>query len=107
MGFPIERDNTVPSSRLNDRKPVEAEMKADIKRGTNVARDNLNTGTKDTQYVEDRAWRSKLFRPDYGDHGNPFHTSGEVRADADIILAKWRKNRLSSPYEVIGEAETE
>ena len=45
-------------------------------------------------------------RPDYGDHGNPFHTSGEVRADAEIILTKWRENRLSSLYEVIGDTET-
>jgi len=101
----IERDNTVPSSRLNDRKPVEAELKADIKRGTTIARGDSEAGTKETKYVEDRAWRSKLFRPDYGDHGNPFHTRGEVRADAEIILTKWRQNRLSSLYEVIGEAE--
>eukprot|EP00092_Neocalanus_flemingeri_P073425 GFUD01090584.1.p1 GENE.GFUD01090584.1~~GFUD01090584.1.p1 ORF type:complete len:254 (+),score=78.45 GFUD01090584.1:181-942(+) len=51
----------------------------------------VNT-VKEKGKEENRAWRSKLVRPDY-EKENPFHPSGSVSLDADLIVRRWEERK--------------
>jgi hypothetical protein len=46
-----------------------------------------------------------MFRPAY-EKSNPFHPSGCVSEDADLIVRRWRERRLSGLYRVLDDTET-
>eukprot|EP00092_Neocalanus_flemingeri_P009392 GFUD01010106.1.p1 GENE.GFUD01010106.1~~GFUD01010106.1.p1 ORF type:complete len:257 (+),score=86.91 GFUD01010106.1:153-923(+) len=82
--------------------------------------DAIKTNNKDNQEVkkyiemvntvkekgkeENRAWRSKLVRPDY-EKENPFHPCGSVSLDADLIVRRWEERKHFRLSRLYGDTE--